>query len=231
MRLKCTDGTLHSVEDAKSCPNCIFALPKPILHSLLAGRDRVRTPKAKPAYGVGGLVDECLRKVYYRLTEEEILDLDKLWTFSRGHAIHEFITRTLEDKKEKEIFVKKEFPSFDVIGFIDAMYEDTLYEFKTTTSIPTEPQSHHVLQAQGYFSMISPEQQAKINKIKVIYLSLQKIKVFDVPKRDIMPLLEGKAAILTNALAKKVPPKREVGWICKYCEAYDFCFNRDKDIE
>ena len=230
MKIRCPSGALHEVELAKACPECNLAIPKPILHSLLHGRDRARTKREKPAFGVGSLVDECLRKSYYKMTEEEILDLDKLWTFSRGHAIHEFITRTLPDS-EKEIFVKTEFQSFDVIGFIDAMSEDTVYEFKTTTNIPDEPQSHHALQAQGYFSMLTPEQQAKINKIKVIYLNLQKIKTFEVPKRSIMPMLEARAAQLTQALSKKVPPKREIGWICKYCEFYDFCFNRDKEIE
>jgi len=230
MKIKCPSGALHEVEYAKSCPDCHGAVPKPILHSLLLGRDRVRTPKEKPAYGVGSLVDECLRRSFYRITEEEILDLEKLWTFSRGHAIHEFITRTLP-KTEKEIFIKKEFQSFDVIGFIDAMSEDTVYEFKTTNNIPDAPQSHHALQAQGYFSMLAPEQQAKINKIKVIYLSLQKIKSFEVPRRDILPMLEARAAQLTLSLSKKTPPKREVGWICKYCEFYDFCFNRDKGFD
>ncbi len=230
MKIRCPSGSLHEVAHARECEHCLAEVPKPILHSLLHERDRVRTPKEKPAFGVGTLVAECLRQSYYKLTEEEILDLDKLWIFSRGHAIHEFITRTLEDKKEKEIFIKVEFPQFDVIGFIDAMHHDVVYEFKTTNTIPETPQTHHVLQAQGYYSMLKQEQKERINKIKVIYLSLQKIKSFDVPKRDILPFLESRAAQLTLALRYKLPPEREVGWQCKYCEFYDMCFNRDSSL-
>ena len=230
MKIRCKTGELHDVAQARECPACLADVPKPILHSLLVGKDRVRTPKEKPAFGVGTLVVDCIRQSYYKLTEEEILDLEKLWIFSRGHAIHEFITQTLEDKKEKEIFVKTEFPQFDVIGFVDAIHHDTVYEFKTTNTIPESPQTHHTLQVQGYYSMLTPEQQAKIEKIKIIYLSLQKIKVFEVPKRNILPYLEARAAILTNALRKKMPPQREVGWQCKYCDFYSICFNRDKDL-
>ncbi|MBI4096022.1 MAG: Dna2/Cas4 domain-containing protein [DPANN group archaeon] len=227
MKIKCTTGELHDIEHARECPSCLADVPKPILHSLLFGKDRARTPKEKPAFGVGTLVTECLRQSYYKLTEEEILDLEKLWIFSRGHAIHEFITRTLEDKKEKEIFIRSEFQQFDVIGFIDAMHLDTIYEFKTTGTIPETPQTHHVLQVQGYYSMLPEEKKKVITKIKIVYLSLQKIKSFDVPKRDILPFLESRAAQLTLALRYKVPPEREVGWQCKYCEFYDMCFKRD----
>jgi len=40
--------------------------------------------------------------------------------------------------------------------------------------------------------------------------------------------MEGRAAILTQSLKVKTPPKREVSWLCKYCEFNDMCFNRDK---
>ena len=230
MMIKCPGGHEHTVENAKICPFCLGQIPKPVLHALLVGRDRERKPKDKPAYGVGTLVSECLRQSYYKLTEEQVMELDKLWTFSRGTAMHNFITQTL-DNKEKEIFVRKEFAKFDVIGFIDAMHDKVIYEFKTTTNIPEEPQTHHVLQAQGYFSMLTEEQQKELAKIVIVYLSMQKIKHFEVPKRDITTFLESRAAQLTLALRNKIPPAREIGWLCKYCEFEKFCYTRDKGID
>lgn len=230
MKIKCPQGDEHTIDVAKTCPHCLNLIPKPVLHALLVGRDRERSKKEKPAYGVGTLVSECLRQSYYKLTEEQVMEIDKLWTFSRGTAMHNFVTQTLGDE-EKEIFVKKEFPAFDVIGFVDAMHDKTIYEFKTTTNIPEEPQTHHVLQAQGYYSMLNPEQQKEIAKIIIVYLSMQKIKPFEVQKRDITAYLESRAAQLTHALNKKIPPAREIGWLCKYCEFEKFCFNRDKAID
>ena len=145
MKIKCIDGSHKTVEECKVCGKC---LPKPVHHALLHGRDRERTPKEKPAYGVTTLTTNCLRQSYYKLTEEEVHDLEKLWIFSRGHAMHEFVTKTLEEG-QKEVFVKKEFPHFDIIGFVDAIHEDTIYEFKTTSNVPEEPQKHHVLQGQA----------------------------------------------------------------------------------
>ena len=230
MKIVCPAGIHHSVEESRICPHCIGAVPKPVLHALLSGRDRIRGAKEKPAFGVGSLVDQCLRRSYYKLTEEELLDLEKLWIFSRGHAVHTFVTQTLTDK-EKEIFVKKEFPHFDVIGFVDALHDNIIYEFKTTTNIPEEPQEHHALQAQGYFSLLPEEKQKQIEKILVVYLSMQKIKTFEVPRRDITSFLESRAAQLTHALQKKLPLHREISWLCKYCEFNDACFNRDKTID
>jgi len=230
MKIKCANGHEHTVESAKICPFCLAQIPKPVLHSLLVGRDREHTKREKPAYGIGSLVGECLRQSYYKITEEQIFELEKLWTFSRGTAMHNFVTQTLT-KPEKEIFVKKEFASFDVIGFVDAIHDNVIYEFKTTTNIPDEPQTHHVLQAQGYYSMLSPELQKQITKIVVVYLSMQKIKHFEVPKRDITTFLESRAAQLTHSLKAKIPPQREIGWLCKYCEFENVCYNRDKNVD
>lgn len=230
MKIKCPNGHEHTVENARFCPFCLEHIPKPVLHALLVNRDREHVKKDKPAYGIGSLVAECLRQSYYKITEEQVFELEKLWTFSRGSAMHNFVTQTLS-KPEKEIFVKKVFPQFDVIGFVDALHDNVIYEFKTTTNIPDEPQTHHVLQAQGYFSMLPEERQKEIAKIIVVYLSMQKIKHFEVPKRNITSFLESRAAQLTQAVKTKIPPHREIGWLCRYCEFESICFNKDKNID
>lgn len=225
MKIKCPDGTRKTIEECKDCPN--HCVPKPVRHALLHGRERKKRKNEKPQYGIGSLVSNCLRQSYYKITEEVVHSMEKLWIFSRGHAIHDYVTKTL-DEKEKEIFVKKEFPSFNVIGFVDAVHDDIIYEFKTTTNIPETPQKHHALQGQGYFSILSPERQRQIKKIIVVYLSMQKIKTFEVPKRDIIGFLESRAAQLTLALKDKVPPEKETSWLCKYCDFYDICFGQQR---
>ncbi|MCX6775019.1 MAG: Dna2/Cas4 domain-containing protein [DPANN group archaeon] len=229
LKIKCPTGKHHTVEEARLCPNCAELFPGPILQALLADRTRVSKPKEKPAFGIGNLVSNCLRQSFYKLTEEQILDLDKLWIFSRGHAIHQFITHTLTNE-EKEIFVKKEFPQFDIIGFVDAIHNNVIYEFKTTANIPDEPQTSHLLQAQAYFSMLPKEKQNLITSIKVIYLSLQKVKPYEIPKRDITAYLESRAMQLFLGLKKKLPPEKEVSWLCKYCDFYEKCFDKKVDF-
>ncbi len=221
MKIKCPTGEQRTIDECKNClRHCV---PKPIRYALLHGRKEKDHKNEKAQYGVSSLVGDCLRQSYYRITEEEVFDLEKLWAFSRGHAIHEFITKTLE-RKEKEIFVKKEFPAFNIVGYVDAIHNDVIYEFKTTPKIPDKPQNNHILQGQGYFSLLPPEWQKQIRKIILIYLDMQKIKAFEVPKQDITTFLESKAAQLTLALRNKTPLRQEVSWLCKYCDYYEKCF-------
>ena len=117
MKIKCPTGVHHSVEETRTCPNCIEFMTKPVLHSLLNRNSKEKKEHDRPRFGVGTLTSNCLRQSYYKLTEEEILDLEKLWIFSRGHALHEFVTQTLAPKTEKEIFVTKKFNNFDIIFF------------------------------------------------------------------------------------------------------------------
>ena len=227
VKIKCPHGDIHnSIDECKACSHCHEMFPGPVLHSLLNGRDRERKAKDKPTFGVGLLVSNCLRQSYYKLTEEEIIELEKLWIFSRGHAIHQFITTTLKDKEEKEIFVKKEFAKFDVIGFVDAIHDGIIYEFKTTANIPDAPQTAHTLQAQAYFSMLPEPTKSNIKSIKIVYLSLQNVKTFEVSKRDITPFLEARATQLMLALQNKNAPEKEVSWLCKYCDFYEKCFGK-----
>jgi len=220
MKILCPDKSEKTIEECSECAKCF---PKPIMNMLLKGRNRKRKPNSKPRYGVTRLVGNCLRKTYYDLTEEVAMPLDKLWIFTRGTAIHEFVQKEIPEA-DNEIFKELIFPNFNVLGFIDAVHDGALYEFKTTANIPQKPQDAHILQAQAYYSMLDEAQRAKVEKILVIYFSMHKIKVFEVPARNIIPYLEARGAILTNSIEMKTPPKREEGYICSYCEHKDICF-------
>ena len=225
VQVRCPNGEIKTREACIKCQKC---MPDHIIDSILP-KDREKKPTEKPRFGVTRLVDNCLRKSYYTLTEESILDLKRHWVFNRGHAIHEYITRTLADE-HKEVFIKKEFPTFELLGFIDALKNGILYEFKTTSTIPEEPHEHHVLQAQAYFSMLPPEKQNKIEKIQIVYLNLSDIKTFDVPTRDITKLLRAKGAILAKALKEKAPPNPVQSWLCNYCEFKEACDEYERTI-
>lgn len=219
MKVKCPSGEEKEIEYCLECSKCY---PTPIKKSLLAGRKRERTDREKPRFGVTRITSKCLRKSYFDLTEEPVHSLDKLWIFSRGHAIHNFFQKDMPEE-DVEIFKEKTFGVFDLIGFIDAVHKGTLYEFKTTANLPETPQEHHILQAQAYFSILSTEEQEKIKKIIITYFSLSGIKYFEIPKRELSPFLEAHGTILAQALISKIPPKKQESWLCSHCEFKELC--------
>lgn len=225
MKIRCPES--GEVVESSECEHFIKKYPAVVRKVLIDNKPRRKKKQGKPQYGVGRLVNKCIRSSYYGLVEDVVHSPEKLWIFKRGHAIHEFLQAPLQND-EKEIFVKIEFPKFNIIGFIDAISERILYEFKTTANIPVEPQNHHILQAQGYYSMLSPDEQAKIDKILIIYVSLKDIKTFEIPKRNILSFLESRAAILTNSLDTKIPPAAEKGWLCRFCDFKDLCETQSK---
>lgn len=219
MKIKCPENGVVSPEECLKCGKCY---PIPILNSLLSGRDYVRKHRKKPRFGVTYLISSCLRKSYFQITEEVPIELEKLWVFSRGHAIHNFFQKDIP-KEETEVFIEKSFSFFKIIGYIDAITEETLYEFKTINNIPQIPSDSHILQAQAYYSLLDEEKKSKIKNIKLIYFSLSNIKVFNVPKRDIISLLEAKGTILAQALKLGKPPRKQKNWLCDYCEFKSLC--------
>lgn len=225
VKIKCPET--GEIVEAEQCEPFLKKYP-PVIRKVLIKDKKARRPReGKPNFGVGRLVKECMRQSYYDMVEEVVHSPEKLWIFERGHAIHNHIQKQMA-KDEQEIFVKAEFPLFNVIGFIDGLQDGVLYEFKTTADIPVEPQTHHVLQAQGYYSMLSPEQQAKIDKILIVYISLKEIKTFEVPKRNILSYLESKGVILAKALETGISPNPTESWLCKYCDFKDKCEKASK---
>lgn len=219
MKIKCIDGLDKEVEECLACGKCY---PAPIMKTLLGGRNQKRTEREKPRFGVTRVIANCLRKSWFDLVEEVAHPLEKMWVFNRGHAIHDFFQKDMP-KKDVEIFKEAKFALFDLIGFIDAVHDGVLYEFKTTATLPEIPQEHHVLQAQAYFSMLSPEEQDRVEKIIIIYFSLNGIKHFEVPKRIITHFLEANGTILAQALKANIPPQKEKSWLCNYCEFKEHC--------
>lgn len=220
MKIKCPET--GAIVEAEACEPYKKRYP-PIVRNILTGKEiKKKNTSEKPNFGVSRLVKDCMRQAYYELVEEVVYTPEKLWILERGHAIHEYLQKGLATD-EKEVFKKLSFPLFNVIGFIDAIHDGILYEFKTTADIPLEPQTHHILQVQGYYSMLSPEEQKKVNKILIVYVSLKDIKTFEVPRRDITPYLESQGVRLVSALSKNIPPIPSRGWMCQICEFRELC--------
>lgn len=215
VKIRCSDG---EVRTPKECLDLEKKIPKPILKKLLQGFLKERKHQERWRFGTTRLTTKCLRQSFYQYTEEQILELEKLWVFSRGHAFHGYF-----DFEENEKFVQKNFEDFDVIGFIDGLENGNLYELKTTKNIPAKPQEHHALQAQAYYSMYPDKE--NIDKLLLVYLSMGEIRTFEVPKRDITPWLEQRGRQLIAALKTNTPPAKEKNWLCSYCAFKDICEN------
>jgi len=228
VKIICPDGEERHIDDIYDAEYEHF--PPVVIRALIAGRGKKkkRDPSKKPRFGVTRLTGPCLRRSYYDLVEEVPISLDKLWIFSRGHAIHNFFQEQL-DESENEIFLSQDFGLFDAIGYVDVLSDNIMYEFKTIQSIPDKPKLEHTMQIQSYYSMLDPEQQANIKKLSIVYFSLNKIKQYEVPKINTLNYLEARGSILANALKTSTPPEREESYICNYCDFKDICFGRDKE--
>ncbi len=229
VKIICPDGEERSVKDIYEAEYEHF--PPVVIRALVAGRDKrkKRDSNKKPRFGVTRLTGPCLRRSYYDLIEEVPISLDKLWIFSRGHAIHNFFQEHLEEH-ENEIFLSQDFGLFDAIGYVDVLSDDVMYEFKTTERIPEKPKIEHIMQIQSYYSMMKPENQSKIKKLCIVYFSLNKIKTYEVPKINTLNYLEARGSVLAQSLKTLTPPSREESYICNYCDFKDICFGRDKEI-
>jgi len=227
-KILCPDGVERDVEDVLT--QDFEHYPPVVLKALLAGRNKSKKKReGNPRFGVTRLTGPCIRRSYYDLVEEIPLPLEKLWIFSRGHAIHNFFQDHLEEH-ENEVFLKKDFGLFSAIGFVDVLSDNIMYEFKTIERIPNEPKEEHVKQLQSYFSMIDPLRQSQIKALKIVYFSLKEVKVYEIEKRDMINYLEARGTTLAYSLKTESPPERQESFACNYCEFKDICFNRDKDF-
>ena len=226
-KILCPDGIERHIDEVRKLD--FENYPNVVIGALLAGQKprKKKDPNKTPRFGVTRLTSHCLRKSYYDLTEEVPISLEKLWIFSRGHAIHNFFQDHIPED-EQEVFLELPFSNFSAIGFIDVFSDNIMYEFKTIERIPKEPKLQHAMQVQSYFSMLPKSKQKKVKKLVIVYFSLSKIKVFEVEKRNMKGYLEARGAILTNALKTNTPPPREESYLCNYCEFYDICFGKKK---
>ena len=185
---------------------------------------------------------DCLRRSFLEKKAVVYLPVPTLLSIYFGSLIHEPWGKYAD---EEEVLVGKRFGELEVVGFIDAIHDNVLYELKTTRGkIPGEPQERDMLQLQCYWSIVKDEhfelvpreegKRGRIRKIvpgrKVEGLKLQYLstttaasRIFDVPMVDRSEFLEGRARQLVEALRSNRIPERALGEQCEWCMYREPC--------
>lgn len=194
------------LEDCIKCGKC---LPPPIIKQL--AKDFIFEENR---YGVTELVG-CLRKSFFLRKSPTYPTLPDLYVYGRGLAFHYWFGRNFQ---VKELKLVKRFNDFDIVGMPDAIEQgdlNTLFEFKSISHIPIAPYPQHKLQIQGYYSLA--KERIEIDRLVIIYFTMNSFKWFEVEKADIMDFLEKNARILHECLkTNKIPEVKDESF-CNFC--------------
>jgi hypothetical protein len=103
------------------------------------------------------------------------------------------------------------------VGYADAIANGTIYEFKTTKRLPTEPPDAHALQASVYAAMFGAQ------KAKIIYVSEKESREFDVaPFAGVWEFLADMAGQIKAGIPN-IPTGLTHPWGCDRCEYRTHC--------
>jgi hypothetical protein len=103
------------------------------------------------------------------------------------------------------------------VGYADAIANGTIYEFKATKRLPTEPPDAHALQASMYAAMFGAQ------KAKIIYVSEKEAREFDVaPFAGVREFLADMAGQI-KAGVPNIPTGLTHPWGCDRCEYRGHC--------
>jgi hypothetical protein len=103
------------------------------------------------------------------------------------------------------------------VGYADAIANGTIYEFKATKRLPTEPSDAHALQASMYAAMFGAQ------KAKIIYVSEKEAREFDVaPFAGVREFLADMAGQI-KAGVPNIPTGLTHPWGCDRCEYRGHC--------
>ena len=201
----------------RECLSCSSCLPRPILEKLFEGLE------SEPnRYGVTELVHPCLRRSYFARKQERSYSLQDLYVLNRGRAFHSWFNEFFH---MNEVKLFKQFKHFAIVGVIDAIQPTrdgiTLFEIKSVNKLPKVPYEHHRLQIQAYYSLA--RETLQIDKLVLVYLSMNDFAVFQVEKRNIMSYLYQRAKKLHFALKRNKPPKIEDTSLCYFCPFKGIC--------
>jgi CRISPR/Cas system-associated exonuclease Cas4 (RecB family) len=168
------------------------------------------------------LVYDCLRRGYYTHLHGEMYDLEGAMRMWIGKKLHE--TSVLGGLNEVELQWQ------NIWGRVDEYDPNTktLLEKKTTRQIPKNPYDHHVKQL-NYYRVLLENNGYQVQRGLLLYVDVTTpaIEVFDVLLADrkmVEQEMLAKYQILSEALAKQVPPPRATGWLCDYCPWVGRCF-------
>ncbi len=200
------------------CINCAKCLPSPFIKLIFDTTKPYIYQENR--YGVTELL-WCLRRSFYERTSINYPTLHDLYILCRGIMFHQFFNSLFnlkEVKIEKNFKIENE--EFTIVGIIDGIWEDTMFEIKSVANLPVFPRPQHVVQLQSYYTLLNSP---KIKKLMIIYFSMNNFNFFTVPLENKEQWLKERAYKLHICLKENKVPDREEGVYCSWCPFYVKC--------
>ena len=197
--------------------------------------EAVKTWKEKFGEDVVSVTDiaaECLRVSYFNKKYGQRLSLEKTNVLFLGKALHQL---PLLDKRELVLGWN------GIVGVIDDYGELEMNGRKYYVLIDkkfgeynlsrkTKANEHHIRQVL-YYSVLLRENGFPVDKIFIMYVNPHErngMPVFIEVKQPLYEAIKSemleRRKILVRALRDGVPPPRNIGWMCRYCEWVQECF-------
>jgi len=200
-------------------------LPKEIIDHIVKTAAREYEYYRDESVHVTELVS-CLRKAYFRRKLKHLPErtAGDLWYFYRGLIFDELWTGLFPRNQVR--VTHRIFGGPTIVGRIDFIaYEPDpiIYELKTISSLRglDEPHESHVKQVKFYAWC------ENIPQARIIYVSLEGVKVFDIDCSDsdkVVEEMQMKAMVLYECLKSgEIPPKTNSTWECKNCMFKEMC--------
>jgi CRISPR/Cas system-associated exonuclease Cas4 (RecB family) len=202
----------------------IDMLPEPIWKKIV--EDTAGYEPEIGTYHVSELI-YCLRKAYFRRMYRDQITLNPTlrWYYYRGLLFDKIWTKCFD---LNQVPVQKVCGEYTIIGRIDFIYENKIYELKTSFYLPKEPSVKHLAQVNCYSAM------SGIKEARLLYISFSGYpRIFTVDtsnSQDILNLVSLHAGILHGCLKDKNPPApNNEEWECRNCEVKEIC-QKEKDV-
>lgn len=207
-------------------------------------RSKVEGGSRRPGLHVSDLVDDCLRKPWYRMAglPSKPFDHETLCNFYYGTAVHEsfdgmfptmeyqMCVNPFEELIEDEIVdidkEMKDHPYSWVSGSADAINETHIIDFKTCKELPSKPSDRYVKQINFYSYMYYLHTGVEITKGAIIYIEkvsgFREHKIFEFDLMDVDSNRFKMMDIMKTIENDDIPQRHETT-LCTVCPYRNDC--------
>lgn len=168
----------------------------------------------------------CLRKSWYSLRAERRLETpSQHWARLRGAIFHRALENMGEGHIERRLtsFLYDNQHAAFITGRVDGYDPElaTLTDYKTTRRLPGSVRPQHHRQVLLYAWLLARNGFGLPNAIRILYISMARVKSFDVavPREEDLSELETKLLSQVRRILADEPPQAtpEADWECRYC--------------
>jgi CRISPR/Cas system-associated exonuclease Cas4 (RecB family) len=168
----------------------------------------------------------CVRRTWYSLRAERRLETpSQHWARLRGTIFHHALENMGDGHVERRLvtFLYDQEVAAFVTGRIDGYDPErqALTDYKTARRLPSSVRSHHHRQVHLYAWLLARNGFGVPGAIRLIYISMARVRSFDVAVPDEQDLLDLERELLARVrciLSDEPPnPTPEMAWECKYC--------------